>query len=358
MAPRSDASAAGEPTTLGELARLLGATLEGDETVAVRGVAGLQDAEADELSFCALTEYRALVAGTAAAAVIVGRDFTVPEGTRSDLALMRVDNPYLAVATAVSHFVPESAAAETIHPSASIAASAALGEGVSVGPRAVIGENCVIGAHSRVGAGCVLADGTRVGRDACLYPNVTVYPSVTLGDRVIVHAGVVLGADGFGYATEGGRHLKIPQVGGVEIGDDVEIGANACIDRGALGVTRVERGTKIDNLVQIGHNCVVGPDSILCGQVGLGGSAIIGSGVMIGGQAGVRGHIKIGDGVMIAGGSGVTGSVAAGEVVAGYPQMEVARWRRAMAAVKALPDVLRRLRRLESIVRKSRRNTE
>ncbi len=358
MAPHSEAFAAGGPTTLGEVARLLGATVEGDEGISVHGVAGLQDADAHELSFCALPEYRQLVAETEAAGVIVSRSFTVPSGTRDDLALIRVDNPYLAVATVVSHFVPQSATAGTVDATAVIAESAELAEGVSVGARAVIGEDCAIGANTHIGAGCVLADGTRIGRDSCLYPNVTVYSSVTIGDRVIVHAGVVLGADGFGYATEEGRHLKIPQVGGVTIEDDVEIGANSCIDRGALGTTKVERGTKIDNLVQIGHNCVVGPDSILCGQVGLGGSAVVGKGVMIGGQAGLRGHIKVGDGVMIAGGSGVTSSVPNGHVVAGYPQLEVSRWRRAMAAVKALPDVLRRLRRVEAALEESKKETE
>ena len=152
--------------------------------------------------------------------------------------------------------------------------------------------------------------------------------------------------------------MKIPQVGGVVIEDDVEIGANTCVDRGALGVTRVARGTKIDNLVQIGHNCAVGEDSVLCGQVGLGGSATIGRGVTIGGQAGLRGHISVGDGAMIAGGSGVTSSVPDGGAVAGYPQMEVPFWRRVMAALKGLPDLVRRVRRLEAALEDSKKASE
>ncbi len=311
-------------------------------------MARLSEASADEVSFCALVEYRQQVADTGAAAVIVAVDFEPPAGTPVDLALIRVDNPYLAAASVVHHFFPEREPAAAIHPSAVIADSAEIGDGVAVGPWAIVGEDCVIGAGTRLGAGCVLADGTRVGADCRMLPNVTVYPSVVVGDRVIVHAGAVLGSDGFGYAIDGGKHVKIPQVGGVVIGDDVEIGANACIDRAALGTTRIAHGTKIDNLVQIGHNCDVGPDSILCGQVGVAGSTRIGKGVMIGGQAGVGGHLSVGDGAMIAGGSGVTSTVAAGTRVGGYPHLEASRWRRVVAALRTLPELVRRVRRLET----------
>jgi UDP-3-O-[3-hydroxymyristoyl] glucosamine N-acyltransferase len=358
LAPHSDASAAGEPTTLGDLAKLVGGTLEGDEGVCVRGVAGLDDAGAEHLSFCALPEYRRLIAGTEAAAVIVGRSFVAPRGTPGDLALIRVDNPYLAVATVVRHFFPETDTDGAIHPSALIDPSAELGSGVAVEARAVIGPGCRVGSNSRIGAGCVLADGTVVGADCTLHPNVTIYRSVRVGDRVILHAGAVVGSDGFGYALDAGKHLKIPQVGGVVIEDDVEVGANTCIDRGALGDTRIARGAKIDNLVQIGHNCEIGPDSVLCGQAGLGGSTVIGKGVMIGGQAGLRGHLKVGDGVMVAGGSGVTSSVPAGTMVAGYPGLEVSRWRRAMAALKTLPRLVRRVRRLEAVLEDSKKENE
>ncbi len=311
-------------------------------------MARLSEASADEVSFCALVEYRRQVADTGAAAVIVAVDFEPPAGTRVDLALIRVDNPYLAAASVVHHFFPEREPPASIHPSAVIADSAEIGDGVAVGPWAIVGEDCVIGAGTRLGAGCVLADGTRVGADCRMLPNVTVYPSVVVGDRVIVHAGAVLGSDGFGYAIDGGKHVKIPQVGGVVIGDDVEIGANACIDRAALGTTRIAHGTKIDNLVQIGHNCDVGPDSILCGQVGVAGSTRIGKGIMIGGQAGVGGHLSVGDGAMIAGGSGVTSTVAAGTRVGGYPHLEASRWRRVVAALRTLPELVRRVRRLEA----------
>lgn len=333
----------------------MGGSLDGDEGTAVRGVAGLEDAGAEQLSFCALPRYRHQVAATKAAAVIVADSFALPPGSRPDLALIRVDNPYLAVAAVVRHFFPEPEADESIHPTAIIGVGAELGQRVSVGACAVIGPECRVGSDTQIGAGCVLGEGTVVGADCRLYPNVTVYPSVTLGDRVILHAGVVLGADGFGYAVDGGRQLKIPQVGGVVIEDDVEIGANACIDRGALGDTRVACGTKIDNLVQIGHNCEIGEDSVLCGQAGLSGSTIIGRGVMIGGQAGLSGHLEVGDGAMIAADAGVISSIPAATSVAGYPQMEVSRWRRAMVAVRTLPDLVRRVRRLEAVLKDSKK---
>ena len=281
----------------------------GNGAAEVEGIAGLKDAGARELSFCGLPQYRPLVASTAAACVVVGNDFEAPPGMRADLALLRVSNPYAAVAGIVNHFHPAEIAEPGVHPTATIDASAQIDESATIGAGVAVGAGCRVGAHTRIDAGCVLGAGAKVGADCVLYPNVTLYGPVEVGDRVILHAGVVLGADGFGYVFDGGRHLKIPQVGGVLIEDDVEIGANACIDRAAMGVTRVARGTKIDNLVQIGHNCDVGADSVLSGQVGLGGSTIVGKGVMVGGQAGLKGHITVGDGVMIAGGAGVTSSV-------------------------------------------------
>ena len=358
MAPRSDAPSAGCNATLGQLAELTSGSLEGQADRVVEGVARLDEATPDQVSFCALPEYRHQVARTVAAAVVVDRAFSVPVGSRADLGVIRVENPYLAVCEVVSFFFPAEAFTPGVHDSAVLGDDVDLGDGTSVGPNAVIGARCRIGEGTRIGAGCVLADGTEIGEASHLYPNVTVYADVIIGDRVILHAGVVLGADGFGYATTGGRHLKIPQVGGVVIEDDVEIGANTCIDRAALGVTCIRRGTKIDNLVQIGHNCAVGPDTILCGQAGLGGSTKIGRGVMVGGQAGLRGHLSIGDGVMIAGGAGVTNGVPAGSKVAGYPHLEVSKWRRAMAALKSLPNLMQRVRRLEAALDRERKEDD
>ncbi len=334
---------------LSDLARLVGGALDGDMDGHVLGIARLEDATTAEVSFCALREYREHLSATGAAAVIVANDFEPPQGVPESLVFIRVDNPYLAVSQVVNHFFPESECPSAIHPSAFIDDTAEIGEDVSVGARVVIGGNCAIGARTRLGAGCVLLGGVQVGSDCHLLPNVTLYPAVVIGDRVVIHAGAVIGSDGFGYATEGDKHVKIPQVGDVVIGDDVEIGANACIDRAALGTTRIAKGTKIDNLVQIGHNCEVGPNSILCGQVGVSGSTQIGEGVLIGGQAGLNGHLTVGDGAMIAGGSGVTSSVPAGGQVGGYPHLEASRWRRVVAALRTLPELGRRVHRLEAM---------
>lgn len=335
--------------TLSDLAFLVGGSLVGESERSVVSIARLEDATSTEVSFCALAEYRGQVAETAAAAVIVATDFEEPVGMRDNLPLIRVDNPYLAVANVVHYFFPGEEVLGSIHPSAVIDDSAEIADGVAVEAWTVVGADCVIGARTRLGAGCVLADGTRLGDDCRLFSNVTLYSSVVIGNRVIIHAGAVVGADGFGYATDGGKHVKIPQVGGVLIEDDVEIGANACIDRAALGTTRIAHGTKIDNLVQIGHNCDVGPDSILCGQVGVSGSTQIGKGVLVGGQAGLNGHLSVGDGAMIAGGSGVTSSIPAEARVGGYPHLEASRWRRVVAALRTLPELGRRVHRLEAL---------
>jgi UDP-3-O-[3-hydroxymyristoyl] glucosamine N-acyltransferase len=245
---------------------------------------------------------------------------------------------------------PRPRPAPGVHPTAVLAERVELGKKVHVGPRAVIGEGACVGTRSIISAGCVLAAGVQVGGECFLYPNVTLYESVVLGDRVIVHAGTVLGSDGFGYAQDRGRHVKIPQTGGVIIEDDVEIGANSCVDRATLGITRIEQGTKIDNMVQIGHNCQIGARTIICGQVGLSGTTSIGAGVMMGGQSGTAGHLMIGDGAMVAGGTGVINTIAPGATVAGYPHQEISSWRRVTAALRKLPDLMRRVSRLESAV--------
>ena len=333
---------------LAELAELIDGSVEGDPELVISGIRGLDEARSGDLSFCAQGQYRAYLKSTDATAVIVAEGFGPPDGCRSDIAWVRVADPYLAMAKAIAAFHPPDRPPAGVHPTAVIEDGVELGTEVHVGPRAVVGARAKIGDRSVVGACCVLAAGVEIGNDCILYPNVTVYGGVRVGSRVIVHAGAVLGADGFGYAQTGDEHVKIPQVGGVVIEDDVEIGANACIDRATLGVTRVGRGAKIDNLVQIGHNCDVGANSVLCGQVGLGGTTRVGDGVLIGGQAGLRGHLRVGDGAMIAGQAGVVDDVPAGAQVAGFPHQEAASWRRVVAALRRLPELVRRVRRLEA----------
>jgi UDP-3-O-[3-hydroxymyristoyl] glucosamine N-acyltransferase len=264
------------------------------------------------------------------------------------IATLRADNPYLCFAEALTLFHRPLRPAPGIHPTAVVAASARVAEPVSVGPYAVIGENVVIGPGAIIHPHVTIYAGVQIGRDFVAHAGVVVREHVRLGDRVILHGGVVLGSDGFGFMTDkSALQLKVPQIGRVVLEDDVEVGANSCIDRATTGVTRVRRGTKIDNLVQVAHNCEVGAHSFLAAQVGIAGSTKIGRGVQMGGQAGAAGHLTIGDGVQVAAQSGVPNSVAAGTVVGGYPAIEVGLWRRTSAALLRLPELLRRVRRLE-----------
>jgi UDP-3-O-[3-hydroxymyristoyl] glucosamine N-acyltransferase len=233
-----------------------------------------------------------------------------------------------------------------VHATAVVDPSARLGAGVHVGPNAVIERDAVIGDGAVVEASCYVGAGSEVGAGTRLYPRVTLYDGVRVGRDCILHSGVVLGADGFGFARVGGRHRKIPQVGGVVVGDDVEIGANSCIDRGTMEPTRIGTNTKIDNLVQVGHNCVVGERVILCGQVGIAGTTVIESDAVLGGQAGVAGHLTIGRGAMAAAQAGIISSVEAGAKVGGHPHMPLPEWLRMQAAMRQLVEMRAELKRL------------
>lgn len=336
-----------EPVRLADLAELVGGRIEGDDQRRVEALAVLEEAGPRDLSFCGRGIYRRHVASTGAAAVLVSEDFEPPDGTPENLAWIRVADPYLALAALLEELVERRRPEPGIDPTAVLADDVEVGEGVHVGAGVVLATGVRLGPGTAVHPGCVLGEGVVVGRDCLLHASVTLYEGVSLGDRVIVHSGAVLGADGFGYARDGRRHVKIPQVGGVEIADDVEIGANACVDRGTLGPTRIGPRTKIDNMVQIGHNCTIGADCAVSGQVGLGGTTRVGDGVLMGGQAGFAGHLRVGDGARIAGRTGVISDVPSDGRVAGYPHQDVAGWRRAVAAFRRLPELLRRVRRLE-----------
>lgn len=288
---------------LKELAEQLGARIIGDGSVKATGVASLAAASKGDVVFAEDEENLAAAFKSGASAVITG-DFTAKLQTSK--AVLIVANPRLAFARAAGFLRGNAAHSAVIHPSAVIDGSAKLGGGISVGANAVIGRS-VIGERTNIGAGCVVGDGVEIGEDCEIYPNVTIYPGSRLGNRVIVHAGAVLGSDGFGYVRDpkSGRHEKFPQIGKLEIGDDVEIGANTTIDRGALETTRIGRGTKIDNLVHIGHNCQFGEDVIIAAQAGFSGSITIETNVVIGGQVGVGEHARIQEGVLLGGQAGV-----------------------------------------------------
>ncbi len=332
--------------TLGQLAEALGATLEGDRHRVVTGVASLEQAGPEHVSFLTAAKYLKVATQSRAAALVVGRDVA-----GLSQALLRVDSAHAALIPLLRLFHPEPAVATGVHATAVVDPGARIDPSASVGAGAVVEAGAVIGARTRVGALCFVGAGAVLADDVVLHPRAVVHGGVVVGHRVIVHSGAVLGADGFGYAFDGTAHRKIPQVGGLRIADDVEIGANTTIDRATLGDTIIGRGSKIDNLVQVGHNCEVGEDVILVAQVGVSGSCTIGNRAILAGQVGVADHVTIGEGTILTAQSGVPSDVEAGQVMSGTPSRPATLARRIWAAETMLPDLVRRVRSLEKRVR-------
>lgn len=327
---------------LGELAERLGCRLEGDGGLEIRGVRGLEDAGPQDLTFVAQGRYLSRLARSTAAAVILAEGWPAV-----DRPALRTPNPTLAFARALSLFHPPRVSAPGIHPTAVVAPDARVAPTASVGPLTVVGPGAEVGADTILEAHVAVGAGVCIGQGCRIFPQVTLRDGVVLGDRVTVHCGTVIGADGFGYARDGHRYVKIPQVGRVVIEDDVEIGANVTIDRATLGETRIGRGTKIDNLVQIGHNVRVGADTVIVAQVGISGSARIGSRVTLAGQVGVVDHVEIGDDVIVGAQAGVTKDIPPGSVVLGSPAIPHADFKRRVATVARLPEMRKVLRALE-----------
>ena len=328
--------------TLGDLAERVGGEVQGSPSRQVAGVRTLSEAGPTHLSFLTSSKYLEQAVQSAAGAILTGHDARLPNRD-----LLRCALPQLALAQILRLFHPPAVQAPGVHATAvvgeqcQIAASAALLPYVVLGSGVTVGERAVLHPHVVVGEGC------QIGANVVLHPHVVLYPGVSVADGAEIHAGAVLGSDGFGYATVGGEHHKIPQVGRVEIGADVEIGALTAIDRALLGATTIGAGTKVDNLVQVGHNVVVGERSILCGQAGVAGSARLGTGVVLAGQSGVSGHLELGDGAQVAAKSAALSTVAAGTAVAGIPAIPIAGWRRQQALLRRLPEIWKRLRALE-----------
>lgn len=329
---------------LSELAARIGARLEGGKDAAVTGIAPIEEAGPGEVTFLANPKYLRFARGSKASAIIVREPV---EGAKA--AFLVADNPYHAFACAVEAFHPRTRLPEGVSPSAHVAPGARLGGGVTVSPFCTVEDGASVGRGTVLYPGVFVGKGAAVGDDCVLYPRVTLYEGVRIGSRVILHAGCVVGSDGFGFAPSPSGYKKIPQVGTVEIEDDVELGANTTVDRAALGVTRIGRGTKLDNLVQVGHNVVIGRDTVIAAQTGIGGSSRIGARVMIGGQAGLAGHLEIEDGISLGAKCGVAGSLRASEarVWSGIPAMPHSAWARMSTLLPKLPELFRRVRRLE-----------
>ena len=329
---------------LSELAERLECRLEGDGDIDIVRVAGIQDAGPGDVTFLANPKYEKAVSGTRASAVILRDD-----AAAAPCAMLRARDPYLAFARAVGLFAPNSRPAQGVHALAAVAADAQVGRDVSIAAFVAVGERATIGDRTVVFPNVTIGPGARIGADCIIHSNVAIRERVTIGDRVVLQNGVVVGGDGYGFVRRGdGTHEKIPQVATVVIEDDVELGANTTVDRPAVGETRIRAGTKIDNLVQIGHGVSVGRNVLMAAQVGIAGSTDIADDVIFGGQVGVGGHLTIGRGAVAVGQSGVTNSLDPGQMVAGYPAIDARDWRKASVLFRRLPELKRRIEKLEA----------
>jgi UDP-3-O-[3-hydroxymyristoyl] glucosamine N-acyltransferase len=331
---------------LAELAEQTGARfVASDADLEIEGAAGLDQAQLGQVTFLSNPRYASRVNGTGASAIYVGEDAEVP---RPDIAVLRAKDPYLAFTRALILFHPSDFFEPAIHPSAVIDPSANVAHNVFIGAHVVIGPYAIVGNRVQIHPNVTIAGNVTIGSDSVIHSGVAIRENSVVGRRVIIHNNAVIGSDGFGFAKDEARHwLKIPQTGRVVIEDDVEIGAGTTIDRASTGETRIKRGAKLDNLIQIGHSCVVGEDALLCAQVGMAGSSRAGDRVILTGQVGIGGHITVGDDAILYPQSGVPNDVAPGAILVGTPAFEVSAFWRAIAVFKKLGDIPKRIRALE-----------
>ncbi len=335
----------GKAVRLGYLAQVAeGELTGGDPDQQIHGVAEIDSAEAGQITYAVNDQYAQKLHASRAAAVVV------PLSLDMDLKkpMIKAENPYWSFAKILEIFSPESPGQEeAIHASAVIHPTASLGEGCQIGPHVTIEANVRIGSGSRLEAGTFVGHGSVLGQECRIFPNVTIRHDSHIGDRVVIQSGTVIGGDGYGFVLKNGSHYKIPQIGNVVLGDDVEIGCNVTIDRATIGQTVLKRGVKVDNLVQIGHNVVVGENTLLVSQVGISGSTHIGANCRFAGQSGAAGHLKVGDGSTIAARGAVTKSLPARSFVSGFPAKPHSQEKRIMASIPKLPALLKRVRQLE-----------
>jgi UDP-3-O-[3-hydroxymyristoyl] glucosamine N-acyltransferase len=329
-----------------EIAGLLGARFEGDGTLEITAGNDLSMAGVSELAFAEGDQATRAAAASRAGCLLASEETTIPAGR----TVIRVDKPRNAFARALRRLHPERRPAPGVHATAVVGAGAAMGPEVSIGPRAVIGERAVVGARTVVGAGATIGEGSTLGEDCRVYPGVVIYPGVTVGDRAILHAGCVLGSDGFGFVFEAGKFEKFPQIGRVEIGNDVEIGANACVDRGALGATVIGDGTKLDNLVHIGHNCRLGRHVVIAAQTGLSGGVVVEDYVVMGGQVGISEKARIETRAVVGAQCGILPYkvLAAGQTYWGTPSRPHREHLQRLALVNRLPKLVAEMEALRA----------
>ena len=331
--------------TLEKLASLVNGRVVGNAGLYIEGVATLAHAQPNELGLLSDRKYLKEVSNSNAGALLISKDLD-PEATEHPNRLI-VDNPHNALAILIVYFHPEPTRIPGVHPTAVIGKRVQLGVNISVGPYVVVGNDVVIGDRVTLHAHVVVQRGARIGNDVTLHPHVVLYPEVQLGNRVILHAGVRVGVDGFGYTPSDGEMKKIPHVGLCLIGDDVEIGANSCVDRGTIGNTEIGNQTKLDNLVHIAHNVTIGSQNLMAAMVGIAGSTIIGDDTMWGGQSGAMGHLEIGDDIKVAAQAGLTNDVPSGSEMAGFPARPIKDFLKANAALYRIADLRRRVLKIE-----------
>ena len=339
-----------------ELAEWLGATYEGDGEREVTAVTTLESAGVADVGFAAGKKAGPMAAASAAGCLLVARDFTNTAGR----TLIRVPDPRAAVARLIHRLHPAPGHARGVHPSAVVGEGVMLGEGISIGPGSSIGAGARIGAGTRVGPGCAIGENAVIGEQCLLHANVTVYGGVQVGNRVVLHSGCVLGADGFGFVLQEGRYEKFPQIGRVEIGDDVEIGANSCVDRAALGVTWIGEGAKLDNMVHIGHNCRIGRHVVIAAQTGLSGGVVVEDYAVIGGQVGIGDKARIESGAVLGSGCGILTNkiVRSGQVVWGTPARPLREYLEQLAHMGRVPELRRQVSELRKEVEQLLRRAE
>ena len=336
--------------TVEEIASWLNGEIVGNGNVEIARVAKIEEARAGELTFLANPKYDRFLSSTNASAVLISKTQALPSTPNGAITFIRVDDPYVGFVRVLDRLMPKvDPFPESIHPSAVVATSARIGRNVALGAHVVVDDGAVIGDNTKISHGCIIGRNAQVGSDCLLYPRVTVYHQCRVGNRVIIHSGTVVGSDGFGFAPKSdGTYEKIPQLGIAVIEDDVSIGANCCIDRATLGETVIKRGVKLDNLIQIAHNCIIGEDTVIAAQTGLAGSTKIGKHNMIGGQVGFAGHIGVADNSNFLAQAGITKSLTKpGQTYMGYPAKEVNKARRIEGALRSLPELVREFQELK-----------